>query len=197
MNEEEALTLIYTMLEKSGTAEVKFSAVELERSSEELLPIWKKQTESAPIPGKVGALLPFNYVIPDQDLKLVETVFSVMTTASGVGFLLPSLGYDPQKGVAAAVTGVIVAILKLYRNLKLSVRLDDTDYGIVALLSHAQNKGISVQEITDKLKMCFPAIRTDSVSKRLNGLTACSTLSGTKTALTWKDASERWHVNGV
>ena len=32
---------------------------------------------------------------------------------------------------------------------------------------------------------------------RLNALTMCSTVKGTKTALTWKDAKEQWHVNGV
>src|SRR5258708_14434477 len=115
MNEEEALNLICGILEKNNTAEI--SAVDLRCLSDELLPIWKQQAESAPTPGRIAALLPFKYVIPNQDLKLVETLFSVMTTASGIGFLLPSLGYDLKNGVAAAASGLIVAVLKLYRNL--------------------------------------------------------------------------------
>ena len=201
MNEEEALTLVYAALERGIRADnankVEVSSTELENASEDLLRIWKQQTKTAQSPGKHGAFLGFHYVILDQDLKLVETVASVMTTAAGVGFLLPELGYDPQKGVAAAVTGVIVALVKLFQNLQMSVHLDDSDYAIVALLSHAGNKGLSVQELKNKLEHSFPKLKTDALSKRLNALTMCVTMKGTKTALTWKGADERWRVNGV
>ena len=201
MNEEQALTLVYTTLERGIQADnankVEVSSPELEHASEDLLKIWKQRTKTAQSPGKHGAFLGFHYVIPDQDLQLVETVASVMTTAAGVGFLLPELGYDPKKGVTAAVVGLVFALVKIFRNLQLSVHLDDADYAIVTLLSHAGNKGLSVRELNNKMKHSFPNLRMGAISKRLIALTMCPTVKGTKTALTWRDADERWRVIGV
>jgi hypothetical protein len=201
MNEEEALTIVCETLSKgfaknpeSGS---KVNSAELEQSSENLLQLWRRETETASAPGKHGAFLGFHYVIPDQDLQLVECVTSVLTTAAGVGFLLPELGYEPHKGIAAAVTGVIVAFVKLFRNLGLSVHLDETDYAMVVLLHRSGSSGSSVQELKKQLKPSFPHISSDALSHRLNALTMCATVKGTKTALTWKDAKEQWHVNGV
>jgi len=200
MNEEEALTTVRCTLVKglgASFADAHIEREDLERASEELLVLWKKQDEAAPTPGKHGAFLPFRYVIPDQDLKLLETVTSVLTTAAGVGFLLPELGYDPKKGVTAAVTGVIVALVKLTQNLQLSVHLDDRDYTLVALLSRGGAKGLSVGDLFKTLKHRFPNITNEIVSARLNALMTCATIKGTKSALTWKDADDMWHVNGV
>jgi hypothetical protein len=201
MNEEEAFAVISAALTKSfaKNQEIggKVSSVDLEQSSEDLLVVWRREMEAASPPGKHGAFLGFHYVIPDHDLQLVECVSSVLTTAAGVGFLLPQLGYEPHKGVAAAVTGAIVALVKLFRNLGLSVHLDETDYAIVLLLHSSGNSGFSVQEFKKLLKQNFPQISSDELSQRLNALTMCATLKGTKTALTWKDAREQWHLNGV
>lgn len=200
VNEEEALAAVHSALEKGIKASFEDGHIkreDLERSSEEMLALWKQQAETAPTPGKHGAFLPFRYVIPDQDLKLLETVTSVLTTAAGVGFLLPELGYDPKKGVTAAVTGVIVALVKLTQNLQLSVHLDDRDYTLVALLSRGGAKGILVEDLFKTLKHRFPDITNEIVSARLNALMTCATIKGTKSALTWKGADDRWHVNGV
>lgn len=200
MNEEEALTVVCETLSKGFAKNPenggKVNSAELEQSSEDLLQLWKRETETAGAPGKHGAFLGFHYVIPDQDLQLIESVTSVLTTAAGIGFLLPELGYE-HKGIAAAVTGVIVALVKLFRNLGLSVHLDETDYAIIVLLHRSGTSGVSVQELKKQLKPSFPHISSDALLHRLNALTMCATVKGTKTALTWKDAKEQWHVNGV
>ena len=123
----------------------------LERSLDEaadgLLAIWQVSEDVARSPGSVGAWLPFRYVIPDEDLKLVETAFSVLTTAAGVGYFMPHLGFDPTKGVVEAITAVVVAILRMLHNLRLSVRLTPEDYAIVALLAGARAKGLGADEL--------------------------------------------------
>lgn len=201
MNEEEALALVSETLKKNFAKNPEIgsnvSSADLEQSSEDLLALWRRETKTAGTPGKHGAFLGFHYVIPDQDLQLFECATSMLTTAAGVGFLFPGLGYEPHKGIAAAVTGVIVALVKLFRNLGLSVHLDETDYAIVLLLHRSGNNGLSVQELKNQLKPGFPHITSESLSKRLNALTTCATIKGTKTALTWKDAKEQWHLNGI
>lgn len=169
----------------------------IEEVADELLPIWETPAEVAGIPGKVGALLPFNYVIPDQDLKLVETGFSVLTAAAGAGYFLPQLGFDPAKGLAAAITGVVIALLRMLHNLKLSVHLENRDYATVALLARVRQDGLSEQAILEQLHPSFPDMTIEELKQRLVALTACATVKGTKTALVWKDGHEHWYANGV
>jgi len=197
MNEMEALEKVYSAVKRGVGIGTSDNATELEQLSEDLLPIWRRQTETVRSSSNYGALLPFHYVISNQDLKLVETVTSIVTTASSVGFLLPELGYDPAKGLTAAMVGIVVAIVKVLHNLQLSVHLDETDYAIVARLSCAGHTGLTVQELCDALNPKVPITSVDSLSKRLDSLTNCATVKGTRTALVWKDASERWLVNGV
>jgi hypothetical protein len=169
----------------------------IEEIADELLPIWEMPVEVAGIPGKVGALLPFNYVIPDQDLKLVETGFSILTAAGGASYFLPQLGFDPAKGLAATITGVVVALLRMLHNLKLSVHLENCDYAIVALLVRVRQDGLTEQALLEQLRPSFPDVTIEELKQRLMGLTACATVKGTKTALIWKDGHEHWHPNGI
>ncbi len=111
--------------------------------------------------------------------------------------MLPQLGFDPAKGLAAAITGVVVALLRLLHNLKLSLHLENRDYAIVALLAHARQDGLSGQALLEELHASFPDMTVEDLEQRLAALTACATVSGTKTALVWKDGREHWHANGV
>jgi hypothetical protein len=168
-----------------------------EHAINELLPLWKAETEVAQTPGKIGALLPFRYVIPDQDLKLVDTAFSVLTVSAAAGYFVPQLGFDPAKGVVAAITGVTVAVLRMLHNLKLAVHLERCDHAIVVALACARGEGLSVPVLLKGLQPSFPQLTPEELERRLDALTACATVGGTKSALVWKDGNGNWHANGV
>lgn len=128
MDEDQARDLLSSAIAAGlHRVEHSLSTDGIEDLAAELLPLWEQRPAAAPTPGKLAALLPFRYVIPDRDLKVVETCFSVLTTAAGAGFLIPELGADPTKGLAAPITGIIVAVLKLAQNLRLAVQLQPRD----------------------------------------------------------------------
>jgi hypothetical protein len=162
-----------------------------------LLPIWRAEQETARTPGRIGALLPFRYVIPDQDLKLLDTVFSVLTASAAAGYFFPQLGFDPAKGVAAAVTAVAVAVFKMLHSLRLAIHLEEPDHAIVVALAGAGRQGLSVPSLLKVLQPIHPNLTSAKVKRRLETLTACSNLSGTKSTLVWRDAHELWHANGI
>ncbi|MEQ1622590.1 MAG: hypothetical protein ABL919_14375 [Methylococcales bacterium] len=201
MNEDEARSHVCNIINNScshsSSSTESIPARLIEEIVDELLPIWETSPEVAGPPGRIGALLPFNYVIPDQDLKLVDTGFSVLTAVAGAGYFLPQLGFDPTKGLAATITGTMVVLLRLLHNLKLSVHLESRDYAIMTLLTHVRQDGLSKQALLEGIHISFPDMTNEELEQRLAALTACATLRGTKTALVWKDEQEHWHTNGV
>ncbi|KAJ3066222.1 hypothetical protein HK102_007703, partial [Quaeritorhiza haematococci] len=168
-----------------------------EPAIDELLPLWRVEAEVARTPGKIGALLPFRYVIPDQDLKLLETAFDVLKASAAAGYFVPQLGYDPAKGVVVAITGVTVAILRILHNLKLAVHLERCDHAILVALASDRVDGMSVPVLLEGLQPSFAELTKEQLERRLDALTACATVSGTKSALVWKDGKGNWHANGV
>lgn len=169
---------------------------QIEDFAAELLTLWKEQPSAAPGPRSLGALLPARYVIPDHDLKVVETCFSVLTAAAGASYFLPQLG-GAAKGIAAPITGIIVAALKLVYNLRLAVRLEPRDYAVVALLSKARADGLSTTALLEALRPSFPDLSEHALESNLKAMTACATVSGTKTTLVWKDEAGIWRASGV
>ena len=169
---------------------------QIEDLASDLLPLWKEQRSAAPGPGSLGALLPFRYVIPDHDLKVVEACVSVLTATAGANYFLPQLG-GVAKGMAAPITGIIVAVLKLAYNVRLAARLEPRDYAVVALLSKARADGLSIAALLESLRPSWPDLSEQELESRLKAMTACPTVSGTKTALVWKDEAGIWRANGV
>jgi hypothetical protein len=201
MNEDEARQRISETI-RSALGRVQeapgiTSEGQIEEAVDQLLPIWQTPVEVAKPPGGIHAFLPFNYVIPDQDLKLLDTTFSVVAAAATIGYLVPALGFDPIKGVAAALTAAVIAILRLLHNLKLAVPLEDLDHAIVSLLACVPEEGLTSQAAHKALSLSLPELTVEEVERRLNSLAACPTASGAKTALVWKDNDERWHPNGL
>lgn len=174
-----------------------YSTVEIGDLAAELLPLWEEQPDVAQVPGRLSALLPLKYVIPDHDLKVLDACLSVLTVAAGANFLIPQLGADPAKSLAVPITGVIVAVLKLAQNLRLAVRLQPLDYAIVALLSKTRPDGLTVSTLLESLRPVWPEVSTDSIEANLIAMMACSTVGGTKTALVWKDDVGKWRTNGI
>lgn len=169
---------------------------QIEDLAADLLPLWKEQPSAAPAPGSLGALLPARYVIPDHDLKIVETCVSVLTATAGANYFLPQLG-GAAKGLAAPITGIIVAVLKLAYNLRLAVRLEARDFAVVALLSRARADGMSSAALLDALRRSWPDLTEQKLESSLKAMTACATVSGTKTTLVWRDEAGIWRANGV
>lgn len=198
MDEDQARDLVSSAITAGlHRAEQALSRARTDDLAAELLPLWEERLGAAPTPGKFGALLPLRYVIPDQDLKVVETCFSVLTAAAGAGFLIPQLGADPTKGLAAPIAGIVVAVMKLAQNLRLAVRLEPHDYATVALLSKARADGLSVTALLEAVSPSWPEVTAESLEARLSALTSCATVAGTKAALVWKDESGRWRANGI
>jgi hypothetical protein len=200
-NEEEARLRIHATikaaLNRSIDSAQPISPGVIDEAVEELLPIWAIPVTVANTPGKVAAFLPFNYVIRDDDLKLVDTAFSVLTTAAGVGYFIPQLGFGVTSALTVPITGIIIALLRLLHNLRLSTRLDERDYAIMVLLARASQDGLSEQVLLDTLHSSFPDMTSDDVKERLAALAACASANGSKVILVWKDEHERWHTNGV
>ena len=164
MDEDQARDLVSSAIAAGlHRVEHSLSTAGIDDLAAELLPLWEQRLAAAPTPGKLAALLPLRYVIPDQDLKVIETCFSVLTTAAGAGFLIPQLGADPTKGLAAPITGIIVAVLKLAQNLRLAVRLQPRDYATVALLSKARGDGLNVPALLDALRPSWPEVSAESL----------------------------------
>lgn len=169
---------------------------QIEDLAGDLLPLWKEQRSAAPAPGSLGALLPSRYVIPDHDLKVVEACVSVLTVTAGANYFLPQLG-GSAKGLAAPITGIIVAVLKLAYNLRLAARLEPRDYAVVALLSKSRADGLSIAALLEALRLSWPTLSELELESSLKAMTACATVSGTKTTLVWKDEAGIWRANGV
>lgn len=170
---------------------------EIEDAAEKLLPAWKEPPAVASPPGMILAFLPLNYVIPDHELKLVDTGFSVLSAAAAAGYFLPQLGFDPIRNLTAAITATIVGVLRIFYNLKVAVHLDECDHAIVLLLARARDKGVVVPALLQALRLTFPRMTTEEIERRLNALTACPTVSGTKSTLVWKDNQDQWRANGL
>lgn len=197
MNEIEARSRIQETLFPLISNHDQENQSAIDDATSELLVVWRVRDDVAQTPGRAGALLPFRYVIPDEDLKLVETIYSVLTTAAGVGYFLPHMGFDPTKGVVAALTGIMVAILRVVGNLRLAVRLTPEDYAIVALLAAARSKGLALDELFAGYSPSFPNVSIEQAEHRLEALCACARENGEKVALVWKDGEGRWHANGI
>ena len=198
MDEDQARDLVSSAISAGlDRVEHPLSMARIEDLSAEFLPLWEQQPAVAQTPGKLAAMLPLRYVIPDQDLKVLETCFSVLTTAAGAGFLIPQLGADPTKGLAAPITGIIVAVLKLAQNLRLAVRLQPLDYATVALLSKARADGLTIAALLEALRPSWPEVTAESIKTSLIAMTACATIAGTKAALVWKDDAGNWRANGI
>jgi hypothetical protein len=197
VDEDQARDLVSAVI-ASGLRlrDLKLTQGQIEDFAAELLPLWKEQPSAAPGPRALGALLPARYVIPDHDLKAVDTCFSVLTAAAGASYFLPQLG-GAAKGLAAPLTGIIVAALKLIYNLRLAVRLEPRDYAVVALLSKARADGLSTSALLGALCPFFPDLSELALESSLKAMAACATVSGTKTTLVWKDEAGIWRANGV
>lgn len=198
MHEDQARTIVSSAIVNAlSGVDHSLSSTAIDDLAAELLPFWAQPQQAAPVPGKLGALLPLGYVIPDQDLKVVETCFSVLTAAAGAGFLLPQFGADPTKGLTVPITGIIVAVLKLVQNLRLAVRLAPLEYALIALLSKASPDGTTVSTLVGALRSSWPDESAESIEARLIAMTTCATISGTRTALVWTDGSGIWRANGI
>jgi hypothetical protein len=201
VNEDDARSLVSQAMvrgiNRAGGQRHSLSSDILDGEVDKLLSIWEQQSEVAATPGRIGAILPKNYVIPDQDLKLIETGFSVLTAAAAAGYFLPDLGFSPAKSLAAAITVVLIAVLRLLHNLKLSVHLDDLDYAIVTSLAGAREAGLSAEELLTRMHSLQPKLSLEQLEEKLNVLTACPNVGGTKSAIAWKDNQDQWRANGV
>ena len=144
---------------------------QIEDLADDLLPLWKEQPSAAPAPGSLGALLPSRYVIPDHDLKVVETCISVLTSTAGANYFLPQLG-GAAKGLAAPITGILVAVIKLAYNLRLAVRLEARDYAVVALLSRARADGMSSAALLEALGRSWPELTEQTLESSLNAVSS-------------------------
>lgn len=171
---------------------------EIDDLATDILPLWEHAQQTAPTPGRLSGFLPLRYVIPSHDLKIVETCCAVLSAAAGANFLIPQFASDPTiKSLAPAIVGVAVAVLKLLHNLRLTVRLKPLDHAVVALLVAKNANGLTTVQVFDALRPTWPDVSEQLLEARLTALTACATVSGTKTALVWKDSDGCWRTNGV
>lgn len=169
----------------------------LDDAADKLLDLWQTSEEVAQTPGTYNARLPFNYVIPREDLKLVETTFSILTTVAGANYFIPHLGFDPAREIIVPVTGIAVAILRLLHCLRLAVHLSQKDYAIIALLAGTSPKGLNLEQLKSGMTISFPNITVEDLENRLQALSCCARLNGERAELVWKDNNELWHTNGI
>lgn len=198
MDQEEARTAVALAIVRGlGDPAKQVPHREIDDLATDILPLWEQAQQTAPTPGRLSGFLPLRYVIPSHDLKIVETCCAVLSAAAGANFLIPQLASDPIKSLAPAIVGVVVAVLKLLHNLRLSVRLTPVDHAVVALLVAKKADGLTTVQVFDALRPTWPDVSEQLLEARLTALTACATVSGTKTALVWKDPDGCWHTNGV
>ena len=161
-----------------------------------LVEMWKVEEEVARSPGNYGALLPFRYVIRDDDLKLVDTVLSSIGAAAGAGFFRSFFGATEKELLVGAV-GIATSLMRLSHNLRLSTRLDAEDWAIVALLKASNVEGLSAKQLRKALRPSFPPLKKDNLIRRLEGLTKRAALNGEPIELIWKDHKGNWRTRGV
>lgn len=102
-----------------------------------------------------------------------------------------------EKGIAAAVTGIIVAVLRLLQNFKSVAQLEKFDYTILAVLCKENKRGLNEEELACGLSAFYKDLAVDSIRTRLANLTEYPTINGSKTSLVWKDSEARWHTNNI
>lgn len=197
MDEDKARNIVATAI-ASGLNRTNYvlSSSEIDDLAAELLPCWEEPAAKSAL-GSLSAFLPGRYVIPDHDLKVIETCFSVFAASAAAGFLIPQLGADPTKALTVPITGIIIAVLKLVQNLRLAVQLQPCEYAIVALLSKARIDGLTTLDILEALRPSWKQLTAESLESLLTSLTACATVSGTKATLVWRDGAGHWRSNGV
>ncbi len=197
VDEDEARDLVSTaIISGLRPLDLQLPKAQIEDLAAELLPLWMQQPSAAPGPGSLGALLPCRYVIPNQDINVVETCFSVLMTAANAGFFFPHVGGSVRE-LIVPITGIIGAMLKLVYSLRLAARLNPRDYAVIALLSKARTDGMPIAALLKALRPSYPDLSEQALERSLKAMTACVTVSGTKTSLVWKDEAGIWRTDGV
>ena len=160
-----------------------------------LLPQWRQEEAVVQAENQVNAFLPFKYVIPKQDLKLLDSITSLLIAAAGANYFMTELHFDPHKGIASAITGIFITILQLGNKLKLATHLEPFEYEIITVLHKNNSIGYSEAELLPLLNMNFDLVTTEYIIQSLNKMGAYPTISGAKAILVWKDTGGRWHTN--
>jgi hypothetical protein len=191
LDDEEALRRVI------GALEVKLegllpSAVPAHDLAAELMPLWKRPTETIAAPGSRPAWLPGKIVVRDEDLKLLDAVLDGLKASVGVGFFLSGA---PAVASATAATGIAAVLIKLIYNAAMKgVALNGRSHAVLAALA-AHRGGLTAVEIAELLAPDDPTLNTAAVNEILIGLSAAPARSG-KVALVW-EASGRWRTTGV
>ncbi len=147
------------------------------------------QNRPAP-PGSFALMLPVKcWVIRDDDLALVDSLWAGVTAAAGANFIQHSLS-------ASALVGIVAAVFKTVRKaVRKGVSLGPLQFCLLLGLRRS-SRGLTVSETTAWVNMAAGSdsadLTEDSIREELNALTRVRLDDGSVAALAMEDHEGRW-----
>jgi hypothetical protein len=149
-----------------------------------------------PLPGAMSWMAPVkHWVVRDDDLKLMDSVWSAIIAAAGTSFFQASV-------TLSAVTGIAAAVFKLARSiLKKGVSLDPLQYKILSIL-RAAPEGLLIDELSQSLNQTLELDQFNQFSAldaetELRALSKVRLRDGSVISLVTEDGRGKWGVNGI
>jgi hypothetical protein len=163
--------------------------------AQDLVSIWAKPAETInPRRSSPAHLADLNYVIRNDDLKLLDSTLDGLKASAAAGFfILAGVGIT---GTAVATVGMLAGFLKLaYNAVTKGAILSKHNYSILAAL-FGEPAGLTDQAILDRLLTTEPDWTIEGIRDGLTMLTEVPSRSG-KIAMVWKSTDARWRTTGI
>jgi len=135
------------------------------------------------------------WVIKDDDLKLLESLFDGLKAGAAAGLIV---GEPTTATFAAGIVAIVAAVFKLGRQMRKKGRtLSELEYQVLAVLSSSAD-GLSESHLHTRLEVI--AHRTIDIAvlrETLKALEAIALSDGSVTALVSLDAAGVYRASGV
>ncbi|WAS95259.1 hypothetical protein [Nannocystis punicea] len=148
----------------------------------------------SPRPGTFSLMVPVTrWVVRDDDLKLMDSVWAATAAAASVNFFAGTVTNQALVGIAAALFKTGRSIMKK------GVHLDPLQYRILSILRAAPG-GLSIESLHAALleiDASNPPFSHGDVSEFLTILSKIRLSDGTVVSLASQDGEGRWSASGV
>jgi hypothetical protein len=147
-------------------------------------------------PGAVGLRVPvLRWVIKDDDLKLLESVFDGLKAGAAAGLIV---GEPTAATLAAGIVGIVAMVVKIGRQMmRKGVKLSDMEYQVLASLRGAGNGLTESQLVTWIGIMTHRKTDEAEIRDAVRRLQAIALSDGTITSLVSLDSEGLLRAAGV
>lgn len=146
-------------------------------------------------PGHLGWFVPeLRWVIRDEDLKLVDALFSGATAAAGAGYFIGSIPTGTP--LISAVTGLLTATLRLVYNIKRSGAFVSIEQAQIIQALKSNKEGMTRLRLLKFLQAKDSAWTEEKVNDALASLVKLRTPKGF-ISLVAEDQMSRWVLQDV